>query len=160
MPSPSEQTDFSKLVPEIAEWNNGQGVSIDCWLESRGDFKLAIGFSRLFWPAFLEHDGCVFLGDGSLEYYEQWMKKFEGDRSKVEGMMNHRHMLDLFHHDSDSATAEQLDYLGNVLREAWEAKLARDFPVRKFTVTFDRGSADDVLGYIVTFWQPANSLAG
>jgi len=155
-----ESINFTKLVPELADWNNGNGISIDDWLSCKGDFQLAIAFSRLFWPDFVEHDGCVFFDGFSLESYRGFMEHCKGDRASVEGVMNHRHLLDSFAPASDSATADQLLYLGGVLRDAWQTKLSRDFPSRRFEVTFDHGSPDDLLEYIVTFWQPANRPGG
>ena len=86
------------------------------------------------------------------------------NRAGVESVMNHRHLMDLFSHAAGTVvtepSCEQLEYLGCVLRDAWETKLSRDFPGRQFTVSFDRGAPDDLLGYIVTFWQPVNRPGG
>ena len=155
MTSP-QPTDFRKLVSELSQWNNGNGIDIDSWLGFKGNYELAIAFSRLFWPEFVEHDGCVFFAGFSLESFRGFMAQCNGDRASVEQVMNHRHLLDIFHHAADTATLDQLTFLGTVLRETWRAKLARDFPSRSFEVTFDHADADDLLEYFVAFCQPTN----
>jgi len=44
-------------------------------------------------------------------------------------------------------------YVGKLLKEVWQAKLNRDFPNRKITVSFPEDHEDDLLNYQVTFWQ-------
>ena len=88
------------------------------------------------------------------------MAQTKGNRASVEGVMNHHHLLDIFYHASDTATADQLSYLGSILQDAWRTKLARDFPSHVFEVTFDQGDAENLLEYIVTFWQPSNRPGG
>jgi hypothetical protein len=154
--SDSTPTDYSLLIPELARWNNGDGIDLDAWLDCMGNFQLAIAFSRLFWPEFVEHDGCVLFAGFSLDTYHGFLTACNGDRAGVEAVMNHRHVLDLFHHAAPTATAAQLIYLGKVFNEILKVKLAHDFPNRVFEVSFEDGPFDDLIEYQVTFWQPAN----
>ncbi len=153
-------TDFRELIPELADWNNGDGISIDGWLGCKGDFQLAIAFSRLFWPRFVEHDGCILFEGFSVGSFDGFLAQAKGNRASVESVMNHHHLLDLFYHASDTATADQLSFLGSVLCDAWKTKLMSDFPNKHFEVTFNKGGPDNLLEYIVTFWQPANQPGG
>jgi hypothetical protein len=123
-----EPPDYSALIPEIADRNDGAAIDIGTWLSCNGGFPLAIAFSSLFWPRFVEFDSCVLFEDFSLSSFHGFMQQAKGNRAAVEGVMNHRHLLDLFPNQPKQPTAEQLDYLGAVLRDAWEAKLARDLP--------------------------------
>lgn len=158
MPSPS--VNFSKLIPELPNWNNGAGIDVGSWLSCNGTLQLAIAFSTLFWPRFVEFDDCVLFEDFSIESFQGFMQQTKGNREAVERVMNHRHLVDLFTtavgEPAEEQTPEQLDYLGNVLRDIWQTKLARDFPNREVAVAFDRGAPDDLLEYIVTFYQPAH----
>ena len=124
-----------------------------------GSFDLAIAFTTLFWPSFVEFDGCVLFADFSTKSYTGFMTQCKGDRAAVDSVMNHRHLLDLFADPAvkEKTTAAQMEYLGTVLRDIWDTKLRRDFPEREVRVTFDRGDQRNLLEYIVTFWQPANS---
>jgi hypothetical protein len=140
----------------LPEWNNGAGIDVDGWLGCKGDFQLAIAFSRLFWPSFAEHDGCVLFAGFSVSAYQDFLAACHNDRAGVETVMNHRHLLDLFYHASSTATAAQLIYLGKVLQDILKVKLANKFPQRTFEVEFDEGPFEDLIDYQVTFWQPAN----
>ena len=152
--------DFNALIPEMAAWNNGDGISVDGWLSCSGSLELAIAFSTLFWPRFAVFDGCVLFEGFSTDSFTGFMQQTKADRADVESVMNNCHLMDLFSPATGAGVAEpsseQLEYLGSVLQDAWETKLSRDFPDRKFTVSFDRGSPDDLLEYIISFWQPAN----
>ena len=145
--------DFAKLIPELPAWNNGGGISVEAWVGCSGSFELAIGYSRLFWPDFVEHDGCVFFADVSAESYRGFFEQCKGDRRGVEAVLNHRHVFDYFSHAGGSATEEQIVYLGRVLKDVWETKLARDFPGRRFVVSFPEGPFDNLIDYEITFWQ-------
>ena len=49
----------AKLVPQIREWNGGEGINIKDWISCIGSYEHAIGYSTLFWPKFVLHDGCL-----------------------------------------------------------------------------------------------------
>jgi hypothetical protein len=55
-------TNFDKLIPELRHWNNGKGIHVLEWLSAIGNYEHAIAYAELFWPDFVEHDGCVLLG--------------------------------------------------------------------------------------------------
>ncbi len=148
--------DYSQLIPELPDWNNGNGIDVDSWLGCKGDFQLAIAFTRLFWPSFVEHDGCVLFAGFSPTTYSDFLASCNGDRAAVEAVMNHQHILDLFYHAAGEATREQLIYLGRVLKDIYAVKLKHDFPARTFTVDFDEGPFEALVEYQLTFWQPAN----
>ena len=145
--------DYSALIPELPEWNNGKGIDVDGWLSGVGNFQLAIAFSRLFSPRFVEHDGCVLFAGFSQTTYNDFLHACNGDRKAVEAVMNHQHILDLFCHAADTATAAQLVYLGRVLKDIFLVKLKHDFPGRTFEVQFDEGPFDQLIDYQVTSWQ-------
>lgn len=37
--SDSTPTDYSLLIPELARWNNGDGIDVDGWLDCTGTFN-------------------------------------------------------------------------------------------------------------------------
>ena len=41
------------MLPELAEWNNGKGIDLKSWIGCSGNFRLAIGYSAIFWPRFV-----------------------------------------------------------------------------------------------------------
>ena len=109
-------------------------------------------YRELFWPDFIERDGCVFLAFDEARYQE-WLRTLEGDRARVEAMMNHRHIVDSLPQAVEEPSRDLVLAFGRLLREAWDAKLQRDFPDRKFVVSFPEDHSDDLIDYEVTFWQ-------
>ncbi|MBC8108870.1 MAG: hypothetical protein H7Z14_19960 [Anaerolineae bacterium] len=153
--SNTSEIDFVRLIPELQAWNNGHGISVEAWIGCVGRSELAIGYGRLFWPEFVEHDGCVLFAGFSSDSFRAFMEQRDGNRRDVEIVMNHRHVSDYFSRAGGSATAEQLIYLGRLLRDIWQTKLAHDFPDRSFVVHFADGPFEDLNDYEVTFWQPS-----
>jgi hypothetical protein len=139
--------DFKKLVPEITKWNNGQGVNISSWIEMMGDYAHAVGYSVIFWPSFIEKDGCVFRAN--VTNIEQWSKAYNGDRQAIESTANHFHLCDLHCNDTEGNTPERLQYLASVLKEIYTCKLKLDFPQKSFRVDV----YNEAEGPVVTFYQ-------
>lgn len=156
--------DFTRLVPELPKWNYGRGIDIDAWICCVGNFEHAIGYSRLFWPAFLKHDDAVFFCDGfSNESYDGFMRQAAGDRSAVERVMNHRHLAALFCDPSLSPSREQLLYLGDLLQQMWTAKLRRDFPGVPFAVPLFGADSEELMDLEITFHrlrEPTDEASG
>ena len=152
------QVKYDDLIPELKRWNNGAGIDIDSWIGCEGDHKHLIGYARILWPDFVEHDGCILLGN-SLDAddranYQAFLEKAKGDKTTVEGTMNHQHILDLFsrsHHERPSR--EVVLHIGRLIKEIWQAKLNHDFPGRKVTVHFSELNAKDLEDYEITFFQ-------
>jgi hypothetical protein len=150
-----ENIDFTDLIPELKDWNGGTGIDIESWIGCEGDYKHLIGYARILWPDFTEHDGCIFQGDSvDEENYRAFLAQTKGNKTAVEKVLNHRHIVDIFsrsHHEMPSASV--VLYLGRLMAEILQAKLNRDFPDRKVTVTFPEGAFEDILEYQITFFQ-------
>jgi len=150
-----KNTDFAKLIPELKDWNGGKGIDIDSWTSCEGDHKHLIGYARILWPNFIEHDGCVLLGDAIDELnYQAFLNQTQGDRARVEATMNHVHILDLFsrsHHETP--TKDVILYIGNLMKEILETKLQQEFPTRRVTVTFLQDDFENLEDYQITFFQ-------
>ncbi len=146
-----KNADWAVLIPELSQWNDGQGISPRHWIAGIGTYEHAIGYAQIFWPEFIEHDGCVLFADFSEDSYRGFLRQTHGNRKAVEAVMNHRHIVDLF--PNAEKTREQVLYLGRLIREIWECKLRRDFPDRKIIVSFAEAPDVDLLDCEVTFFQ-------
>ena len=153
MPQRLSDVPLADLIPETRAWNDGRGIDLDAWIGCVGSFEHAIAYGELFWPDFTEHDGCVFFAGFSEESYQGFMEQTSGNRQAVEAVMNHRHILDLFRRPELEPTRAQVVYLGRLLKEMWAAKLQRDFPGKRFVVSFSEEDLEDLLDYQVTFFQ-------
>jgi hypothetical protein len=143
--------DFSILIPELQKWNKGAGIDAGSWIESIGNFELAIGYSLIFWPRFVRFEGYVLREGFSKESLRGFERATVGGRPAIEAVMNHVHIADI--HSNAEPTELQLRYFGVVLRDIHEVKLKRDFPDRRFRVSFNDEPKLDSLNYELTFWQ-------
>lgn len=69
-----------------------------------------------------------------------------GDKTKVEAVLNHVQITDLFLNAPDEPSDAQVEYLGMLLKDIWLLKLRRDFPHLDIQVDFywhDREALDD-----------------
>jgi hypothetical protein len=150
-------TDYTKLIPELPNWNNGKGITVESWIGCSGNFQLAIGYTTLFWPQFVEFEGYVFREGFSVESLRGFQSQGPS-RKNVEAVMNHLHIAAIHYHDLSNCTIDHALYLGRALREIYQMKLASKFPARRFEVIFDESAREDIMAYEITFYQPDASV--
>lgn len=148
----TRDTTFDSLIPELPTWNAGAGISIDEWIGAIGRHDHAIGYGRVFWPAFVKHDGYLLRAGFSEEALAGFVTQCDGDRRRVEAVMNHEHVHDIFVgmlNVGEEPLPAQVDHLGRLLCDMWCTKLRRDFPDLNVTVNFD--------GDVITVFQAAEA---
>jgi hypothetical protein len=153
LPSP----DWHALIPELKDWNGGDGIDAPGWIDCSGNFQLAVGYSQIFWPRFVEHDGMILREGFNLESLEGCVRCYDGDKSAVEAMMNHKHIADIHYCGCPDATHERLIHLGRVLQQIYECKIRCQFPERDIVVEFDDSPQEDLISYQLTFYQRRNT---
>jgi hypothetical protein len=142
------------MLPELAEWNNGKGIDLRSWVGCSGNFRLAIGYSTVFWPRFELFEDYILLEGSSAESVRAWENQCKGDKRAVEAVLNHRHLDGIQCHGCEDITEERVVYLGGVLREIYTAKLAWQFPDRPCDVSFhEPDDRSDLSAFSITFWQ-------
>jgi hypothetical protein len=156
MPQRLSDVPLSQLVPETQEWNDGRGIDLLSWIGCVGSSEHAIAYGELFWPDFVEFDGCVFFAGFCEVNYRGFMTQTGGDRRAVEAIMNHRHITDIFFGSGNEPTRCQVIYLGRLLREMLAAKLYREFPEKAFVVSFPEVPSEQLLDYEITFYQSSS----
>jgi hypothetical protein len=146
-------TDFDVLIPDLKVWreHNGHPISPEDWVANLGNFRMAIGYSRVFWPSFVQHDRYVLREGFSSESHAGFEQQCAGDRARIEAVMNHLHLDSIQHLGCEDINAKRLEYLGNVLKEIHEVKLKWQFPELSFVVEFHKGS--EFSEYEISFWQ-------
>lgn len=106
---------------------------------------MCMAFAHLFWPSFVLVNDCVLLRKQyEPQNFEKWWHELDGNRTKVEAMINHVHLYDLFSPESE-VEAEQdvlLVELGEILVRCWSAALAQAFPGRRFDVQLHNSGQD------------------
>lgn len=148
-------------LPEVSTWARAWSPqpSADDFLSHSVSVAKALAVMRLFWPEFVEVRGCVLL---SLHYtagsFQTWWETLDGDRERIERVMNHVHLLDVFgptlaDDASTSSEGPALEELGQLMRHTFTAALLDAFPRRQFEVSYS--TEPDEYGPTVTFWTKA-----
>ncbi|MFN7855160.1 MAG: hypothetical protein ACK5OA_01010 [Acidovorax sp.] len=146
--------DRYQLIPELKDWDahNGGEESFDGWTSCMGSYSLAVGYASLLWPQFVEVKGMVFRGQVDDSVLDSWLAGHS--KRSVEATLNHLHLLDVQHPGVwAEATEAQLRYLGETLKAAWSAKLALDFPTRRFVVEYIQGTLEAPREHQVVFYE-------
>lgn len=148
-------TDWYELIPGLKEFdvhNKKSNPEPEVWVCLEGNLSLALSYSTIFWPEFVEIGGMVFQKGTTKEHVENWLSNNSGNKRSVEWVINHIHLQDI-HGAFSQATAKQLIYLGRVLKDMLACKLQRDFPEKKFVVEFIEDGIENLADYQVSFFQ-------
>ncbi len=109
---------------------------------------------RLLIPAFIEHEGGVFLHDNfTLSSYSDWKLKL-GDVVEVEKVLNHQHVYDLFS-TRDEVSETSFEGVANLMAHTLRLALGFSFPKRRFEVFVS--DTDQDYGPTVGFHSLASS---
>lgn len=141
------------MQAELLSWNGGLGISLGTWVQTKGNFSLAVGYAGIFWPEFVQFEGYILRAGFSEEALRGFEHQTGSNRRGVEWVMNHTHCCDL-HLNCSDRTEDKLIVLGNTLREIYQAKLQWQFPERPCTVEFlvAKELSED---HQLSFWQNA-----
>lgn len=138
-----------ELLTDFQQWKQANDEDFSLWdyLSGVATVEMAIAFTKLFWPDFVEHEKGIFLAEAfDVQIYQDWKEKLGCDISAIERMMNHQHIDDLLP-GADRVGIENLVYLGNAIATMWESRLQSLYPGREFQVNCDR----DEYTVVVTF---------
>lgn len=125
--------DYSALRSK-AEWN----YTLQNYIETRGSLELAIAFVNLFWPEFVEYQGCIIRRDAlDPQTFEKWWQKCNGDRVAVEKMMNFLHVRDIAPNDDSAVDTTLVRFLGERMAEMWQQRAQRQFPKLHFRAWYE-----------------------
>jgi hypothetical protein len=139
---------------ELAAWNDGRGISLLDWTANTGNFALAVGYSEVFWPRFVEFEDYILMEGFGLEGLRSFEQNPEATRQSIEWVMNHFHIADIQRLECPDIAADKLIILGERLCEIYIVKLALQFPDRRFVVDFARPEKpEEFEDYQLSFFQ-------
>ena len=99
--------------------------------------------ASILWPKFVRHGEGLFLADGfSPERFETWMASCNDDITRVERVMNHRHIGDLLGAFAQSNEGHLFDSAAELLQRCWTAKIRSAFPSVSANVVIYRTDSD------------------
>ncbi len=146
------------MKAELASWNNGKGIDLESWASCSGTFALAVGYSTVFCPKFIEFEDYILAGEDMSEDAVRNLRSFENQSDStpmsVEWVLNHFHLVDLQYRGCPDASPDKLIFLGEALKEVYETRLQYYFPDKPCIVEFYRpDDPDDLDEYQISFWQ-------
>lgn len=62
------------MKSELSAWNNEDGIDLKGWTSCQGSFKLAVGYTTVFWPKFQNLNGYIAREGVTLESVRRWEK--------------------------------------------------------------------------------------
>lgn len=136
---------------DFQQWKKANGGDFSLWdyLFGVANVEVAIVFTKLFWPDFVEHEGGIFLSEAfNIQTYDRWKAQLGNDITSIERVMNHQHIDDILP-GSDKVGADNLYYLGQAIAQMWESRLKLLYAHRNFQVCCNR----DENTVVVTFYQ-------
>jgi hypothetical protein len=150
----------AELLPELLDWNRGRGIEPSDWLLTFITSEQAVAYATLFWPSFLLIEEHVLRAPVNAESFNKWRieNRSVADRHEREALWNRLHINeDLFGAEDWTPLVDtRAVFIGAVLAEVHELKLARDFPDRRFAVEFWDGTQPEHGGGVsLSFWQKA-----
>jgi len=134
---------------DFQEWRriNGDSFSLIDYIFVKSNTEVAIAYTKLFWPDLIEHEGGYFLNDFFDEStYLQWRKELGGNIYKIERVMNHIHIEDLFQ-NLEKVDQSSMLFLGKKISEMWSARLSTLYPSVEFYVTCEQEDYATILSF-------------
>lgn len=152
----------TSLLPDFQQWlSQNQPGQPHLWeyVRQRTNVDLAAAYASLFWPDFLEVEGCVLLAERyDPQEFAQWLEHFKGNTEQLERMLNHVHVYDLILDPAADAVDIQVwEHIGQALLHCWRAALRTQFPERAFG--FSYATEPNVYGPTISFWQQHSNPA-
>jgi hypothetical protein len=142
------------MLAELSAWNNGKGIDLESWVGCSGNFRLAVGYTTIFWPRFVSFEDYIFREGFSVESLRAFEQQCKHDRRSVEAVMNHRHIADIQFYGCEDITEARVVYIGKILKQIYEAKLQWQFPDRPCDVSFYKPEdREKLIEFEITFWQ-------
>lgn len=150
---------LDSMKDELSAWNDGTGIDLESWIGCVGNFNLAVGYSSIFWPSFQELKGYILTAHANLANVETWEASQGMTPKSLEKVINHLHIADIQHSACEDIAKDKIVFLGETLKEIYQAKLAWQFPEKPCVVEFYHSENDDLIDYQLTFWQQKHEQA-
>lgn len=113
---------------------NKDNWDITSYLNLNYDMNAAIAFSKLYFPDFIEKEGCIILSHRYDEQtFKEWYLHFNGDKKAIESICNSYEIMDYFVNNRSKEEPlniynKALDEFAKALKKSWEINCKLLFP--------------------------------
>lgn len=146
--------DLPRVLDYKKEWDLPSDNLLMSYLYKHGNLDLALAFRELFFPKILCVKGYYLreqcYSKKAAENWDIHEAATLQDKQKVENVLNHLHLYDLFHDDHPDTRLEVEEALAKTMLASWQYALDKQFPEQEFT--FYYGTEPDDYGPTVSFW--------
>jgi hypothetical protein len=142
----------SDLLPELRAWNDGRGITPVDYVFCVARSDIAASFIDLFWPRFVEFEGYVLREGFDEDNLRRWEAAASVTKQNIETAINFLDVGCLFSNSGEPKSElldARIELVRTAIAEMYTAKLARDYPDRKFKVAL----IDDEDDCAVSFYQ-------
>lgn len=137
---------------ELSRW--GERADLGVLVAGLGNCLLAVAYANEFWPEFEVNRDYILRAGCPDDRINAFERQPNATPKSVEWVLNHLHLADIQAHGCEDCTKDKLIYLGNLLKEIYQVKLAWQFPDRPCIVEFYQPEdPDDLIEYQISFWQ-------
>ncbi|MFS0574797.1 hypothetical protein AB1K83_04135 [Sporosarcina sp. 179-K 3D1 HS] len=107
------------------------------YVNMKSDIHTALGFAKFFYPDIVRVEGCFLLKDKfSQKNFRRWKEDSQNNKVTIEKMMNLYQVKDFFHINvNEEVTGDQIQALGEVLKQFWSLSFKDRFPNRNIIVS-------------------------
>jgi len=133
---------FTKLIPELAEWNESSGILLSDWVGMVGRFDHFLGYIELSWPSFIVVDDRVYIE--SMFDEDVYNRFFSTPKESIplQKRFNCLSIADLFLNAQEERDPNKLLHIANSLMDSWTTKLNKEFPEREFHIVLENDEDD------------------
>lgn len=130
-------------LPELSAWDRRTGgAGLMSFVGQEGTFAHSLATLWLCPPSLIEVHGCVLLEElYEPNNFEHWWDQLAGDTQRVESIINHIHLRDVF--NREQIPEEALSQFTLRLAELWRCALPAKVPGRRFDVQVELAPEHD-----------------
>jgi len=147
---------FESVVNDslLAHFHNPQGKTLINHAANACGIEESLAIAAVFWPKLVEVEGCVFVAEFYTQSFDDLMKEFQGDKTRIERWVNAWSLADFFLLASSPSVHDDvlIEAFGETLRFFWTLRLQTLFPGEDFVVEL----ADEIegeSGLAITFYK-------
>jgi hypothetical protein len=160
--SPFYDPDLLPTLREMRATWTGPTINLWSFVNFKGSMELGYAFASLFWPELIEVQGGIFVAEQfGQDSFDHWFESLGGSLTRVEAMMNHLHVNDIFlNAPIDDHLPSSVDRrFAESLAGCWRAAAAAQFPHLPIQVECDTDIDPDAHDFEVTLFVQREATA-
>jgi hypothetical protein len=155
--SPLYDPDILPTLREMRATWTGPTINLWSFVNFKGSLELGYAFASLLWPELIQVQGGIFIAEQfGPDAFAHWMDHLDGNLTRVEAMMNHLHVNDIFLNSptDDTLPSSVTKRFADSLAGCWRAAAVAQFPHLPIQVEYDADIDPAAHDYEMTLFVP------